>query len=380
MYTSFTIENFRLFNRLTVAPLARVNLIAGDNNVGKTALLEALWVHAHPTNPRRAAAMGARSGLTVSQHTELLSDWFLQYKTSLPIRLEAAVNTGNGSRILEINRREREYQGKLSIPETDDSDFHEETTSDLDFDHELTFEYVNETGDNYVSSIWLDEEATPSRLRPFMSVKRDVRHSRIRSSMEVNREPNSPDRIRCEFVGTHSKHRPTRFSRIERGGYLPEIEEIIRQIEPRLQRLTLLTNERGIPSIYGDIGIGTLLPMSLMGDGVNRLLDFVLAFFPVQDGIILIDEIENGIHHKRLENVWKSLEWLSREFNVQVFATTHSYECIKAARTAFKLSEFDDEISYARLQRNLKTQRLECVAYDDAEVFDYALKYGREVR
>ena len=120
--------------------------------------------------------------------------------------------------------------------------------------------------------------------------------------------------------------------------------------------------------------------MSLMGDGVNRLLDFVLAFFPVQDGIILIDEIENGIYHKRLGNVWKSLEWLSREFNVQVFATTHSYECVKAAHSAFKLNEVADELSYIRLQRNLKTQRLECVAYDDPEVFDYALEYGREVR
>ena len=44
MYTSFTIENFRLFEKLTVEPLARVNLIAGENNVGKTALLEALWL------------------------------------------------------------------------------------------------------------------------------------------------------------------------------------------------------------------------------------------------------------------------------------------------------------------------------------------------
>lgn len=54
MYTSFAIENFRCFEDLTVQPLARVNLIAGQNNVGKTALLEALWLFSHPTEPRNA--------------------------------------------------------------------------------------------------------------------------------------------------------------------------------------------------------------------------------------------------------------------------------------------------------------------------------------
>ena len=75
-----------------------------------------------------------------------------------------------------------------------------------------------------------------------------------------------------------------------------------------------------------------------------------------------------------------SLDWLSREFNVQVFATTHSYECIKAARSAFASGGHDDEFAYIRLQRNQRSQRIECVPYDDAEAFEYAMEYGREVR
>ena len=144
--------------------------------------------------------------------------------------------------------------------------------------------------------------------------------------------------------------------------------------------MTTIVDSRGNPSIHADIGAGRLFPIAIMGEGVKRLLALSLAFPSMRNGAIFIDEVENGLHHKSLVDVWKNLGWLSQEFNVQVFATTHSYECIKAARTAFKLSEFDDEISYIRLQRNLKTQRLECVAYDDPEVFDYALKYRREVR
>ena len=51
MYRSFTIKNFRCFDELTVEGMGRINLIAGKNNVGKTALLEALWVHSWPIDP-----------------------------------------------------------------------------------------------------------------------------------------------------------------------------------------------------------------------------------------------------------------------------------------------------------------------------------------
>ena len=51
MYTSFSIKNFRCFENMTIEPLARVNLICGENNTGKTALLEALWLHSGPNAP-----------------------------------------------------------------------------------------------------------------------------------------------------------------------------------------------------------------------------------------------------------------------------------------------------------------------------------------
>ena len=54
MYMSFRAENYRCFEDLTVEPLERVNLVAGKNNVGKTALLETLWLHHEYHNPSLA--------------------------------------------------------------------------------------------------------------------------------------------------------------------------------------------------------------------------------------------------------------------------------------------------------------------------------------
>ena len=117
-----------------------------------------------------------------------------------------------------------------------------------------------------------------------------------------------------------------------------------------------------------------------MGGGFARLMELTLAFAEVKDGSILIDEIENGLHHAVLQSVWERISHLSRRFNVQVFATTHSYECIAAAHEAFKHAELDDDFSLIRLQRNRRTGRIECIAYDDKDALDYAMEYEREVR
>ena len=109
-------------------------------------------------------------------------------------------------------------------------------------------------------------------------------------------------------------------------------------------------------------------------------MELTLAFAEVSNGSILVDEIENGLHYAVLQDVWGRINHLSRRFNVQVFATTHSYECVKAAHAAFKHAELDDDFSLMRLQRNRRTGQIESIAYDDKEALDYAMEYEREVR
>ena len=85
---------------------------------------------------------------------------------------------------------------------------------------------------------------------------------------------------------------------------------------------------------------------------------------------------ENGLHHSVLESVWKELNWLSREFEVQVFATTHSQECLVAARDAFTSME-DEALSIHRL--GLQDGRFTATTYS-FEDLDFTLDYGAEMR
>ena len=102
----------------------------------------------------------------------------------------------------------------------------------------------------------------------------------------------------------------------------------------------------------------------------------IIAFHEARGGMIFIDEVENGLHHSVLTNVWKELNWLSKEFDVQVFATTHSQECMVAARDAF--TSLGDQNLYIH-RFGLKDGRIAATTYP-YEDLDFALDYGTEMR
>jgi AAA15 family ATPase/GTPase len=90
-----------------------------------------------------------------------------------------------------------------------------------------------------------------------------------------------------------------------------------------------------------------------MGDGMNRLLGITLALAVVSGGILLVDEIENGIHYSVQTDVWRTILRAAESLNVQVFATTHSWDCIRAFAAATNEMEGTAGILY-RLDRRIK--------------------------
>lgn len=140
-----------------------------------------------------------------------------------------------------------------------------------------------------------------------------------------------------------------RFSNLEKKKRQDKIVNILQLLEPRLERLAVLI-EGGLPMIAGDIGIGELIPIAYMGEGISRLLSIILAIATTENGVVLIDEIENGLHYSKITDIWKGIDLISRQTNTQIFATTHSFECITSAHQAFN-NDSNYDFTYHRLER-----------------------------
>jgi AAA15 family ATPase/GTPase len=172
-----------------------------------------------------------------------------------------------------------------------------------------------------------------------------------------------------------------------------EIAERFRDIEQRLEEEYILRGLQVVEpriqdlraSSYGETSIFQCkvnvpgleyrrVPLNYLGSGVYRYFEILVILVHSRDGIVLIDEIENGIHHSVMAKVWDAIDLLAEELNVQVYATTHSSECIGAAYQALKDR---GSLRLHRLQEHDGT--IEAVTYTE-EALAGAVDYDIEVR
>jgi AAA15 family ATPase/GTPase len=154
-------------------------------------------------------------------------------------------------------------------------------------------------------------------------------------------------------------------------------EQIMREVEPRLKRLRYakLPNTSS-PLVFVDLGLSRSVPATQMGQAFNRLLHIYAEILTSKTNVLLIDEIENGIFSESLPLIWKGLFAICEQQNVQIFATTHSRECIMAANLAAE-DRKKDELSVQRLQ--IVNGNIEAVRLGEKHL-EMAAEMGLEVR
>lgn len=349
MYTKFTAENFRGFQALELNDLKRVNLVAGRNNSGKTALMEAMYLLSGDREPRTILRMksllpieyfflrGMRGPIGPSE----IASWsslFSNFQTANSIKLSARFDE-KPNRLLDD---QSEVSLKISHVSPDREDF---VTILREFEAE-------DEDDVIVLEFTLDAESKPYRIL--------ISKERIRSSRS-----NSQNLLPSDFMYTGE---PTareniveRFSNMRQSKTVSVLIEALKLIEPRLTGLEILYD-----NIHADInGLSQLISLSSLGDGMNRITGLMLAMHEISNGIIFVDEIENGIHHSVQIDLWRAIRDVARSKNVQVFATTHSKEMLRAAHEAFKIEDDDEyDFRFHRLDRYASGEEIEAVTYN----------------
>ncbi len=151
------------------------------------------------------------------------------------------------------------------------------------------------------------------------------------------------------------------------------ILQFLKSVEPRLKRMEL-NSVSGKPMILVDIGLSELVPLAMLGKGAARFVQIMLSIASSPNGLVLVDEIELGLHHGTLQKVWQSVDEAADYFNTQIIATTHSYECLQ---TAYHALVDKEGLLLHRLEVSEKGNR--CVTYLPEQI-DAVLHHNFEFR
>ena len=137
-------------------------------------------------------------------------------------------------------------------------------------------------------------------------------------------------------------------------GRSTEVVEALQLLEPEVDEIVYPTGEprRGIE--LGRRDSDRRLPIGSYGDGMRRLLALSLGLIDGADGCVLIDEIDTGLHWTVMEDMWRLVMEISRRSNVQVFATTHSYDCIRGLGSLVRSRpDLADDLALHKMHRSL---------------------------
>ena len=364
MITELDISNFRHIERLAVAPLGRVTLIGGRNGVGKTALLEALWLFTGANSPGLAMAVDKFRGVSERLDPNFSASVFRNVGARQPIVISTKGTPNGARRSLELAVDANEL---VTV------------RSDLSGISGLT----ETTGGSRIVGVYTDGNGKKytSQARPVIQtfdtplpVPAPLAAAGIREE-----QARIPNMIGAKFMPARHREPPedlsASFGKLQLTGKEKRATELLRHLEPSLTALTVIS-KGGSPVVHAYIGDNLPIPVNLVGEGFARMLELAVGIADVSGGMLLVDEIENGLHYSTHQGVFSTLFDLAEEFDTQVIATTHSRECATAARKALG-DKGDDGFAYHRIDR--RDGKLS-VAHFDANMMDAATDFGMEIR
>jgi hypothetical protein len=139
------------------------------------------------------------------------------------------------------------------------------------------------------------------------------------------------------------------------------LDDALNNFDKNIKGLKLKHTKDGVILKLSLVNRKTLVLLSSLGEGVSKYIAIITAIVSSTNGCLFVDEIDNGIHYSKLDKLWEVILETSKIFNVQIFATTHSKECIDSyARVAKKLS--DEEVTLIELGKN--EDKIESVVFN----------------
>jgi len=332
MITKATFTNFRGFRDLTLDGLRRINLIVGQNGSGKSALMEGLSLAAGHT-PQLALAVRNSRGLPpptapVPHLLTFFDDLFYRFDTGSPVALtlEGDRNGKTFSRTLTIGQ---EGTTQITLPLDTPPNERAPYTADI-FTSPVFFEWSENS-----------ENAPP----PFKTIPK-ITSNGLMLGVGPSFMPFFFFPARGFFDGATAAENFTRLDRENRGA---DFIETMRRIFPEIESITVGYEQTVGQILVKSHGLQRKISVSLLSDGMSRVVEILLGISRGAGGFVLIDEIENGIYFERYRDVLDAINEFSNKFGTQVFLTTHSDAILNAFYE--NIGEENEDFSIIRCSR-----------------------------
>lgn len=325
MLPSLHLQNFRAFRDFRMEGLARVNLLVGGNNEGKSSILEAVELVATGFSSSTLSRILKRRGEVRIEDGEPRYD--LRY-----------LFTGGEISKLKLNFLElwKEYQ------------YEQDPVGPA-----LFFNGNDSYGLLFPGP---DGGATDAELRLL-----------------------GPGGGSCLYVGpgaTTLSELAAQWDQISSNPEEDRVIDVLRIIDPDIERIVFTGGNGSRAAFLRKKGWKERLPIGTMGEGLRRLIAIALPLALSRDSTLTVDEIDNGLHWAVLVDLWRMLLRTSSDLNIQIFATTHSLDCLRALAWLY---EQDPALCSTVAVHRVSPTRSCSVRYDAAEVA-IAIEHMMEIR
>lgn len=329
---SIKIKNFRGIDSLQISEFRRVNLFYGRNNSGKSSVLEAIFILCGMANPLVPELINKIRGLSGNAGSNLK---YLFYNLSMAEMPNITATIGESEFGLSISPH---YVSPNTVAQTDTNSIIP-TISGV----ELRYYILNADNEKFSDKSSIDyynNEIFPSY---------GERHK---------------DGLNAFFLSDNNKEATVlaQFSEIVKKKKSKIVLNALQKIDPNIEDIQPLPD--GLYFAYK--GIDELIPCNLAGDGIRKVLNIITIIADMPDSIVLIDEIENGLHYSAHKQLWESILHIANEFNVQLFITSHSIDTLRS------LNEIMENIKYENYQDDLSIYTLSHTANAGIKAYRYS--------
>lgn len=341
---NLSIKNYRGIHSLDMQDLHRVNILLGNNNSSKSSVLETIYILMNANKPEIPIKLNVDRDYTGLSKADFTA-FFHNLNTKDPIHLHASLTDGEE---LELNIS---YQTER-INEFQPANIKSNTPP---VNYGLKYSYKENSIQKHTTSLmWNTEE----------------------EKFKIGEDWDNPNR-NAFFLAPRYNFNDfiSHFNQIVTDKEKGFVLHALQAIEPRIADITMVNNH-----VMVDAGLEKLIPINLMGDGTRKLFTIITAMYKAKNGIILIDEIDNGLYYMSMKSLWKAVLFMATKFDIQVFVSTHSLDSLNALNALLEEDEqsTQEDVSILTLRKyngdNITAYRYQ---YED---FNYLLNREEEIR